>query len=123
MKKQVYFQMLLDQKETMFHTKGILVDNKLTFLDQEGIKNSIVWKQNKVEYFKTGEKTMHYVFDENQITSGVYSLENFSFHFQITTTYLEISNERLVVHFTLQQDDEIVGHHELLIALKDDEEE
>ena len=123
MKKQVYFQMLLDQKETSFHTKGMLVGHKLTFLDQEGVKNSIVWDQKQIEYFKSGEKNMHYIFEEGKTTSGVYELENFSFHFKIETTYVEKTEERIVIHFTLKQEHDLIGHHELLIELKDDEEE
>jgi uncharacterized beta-barrel protein YwiB (DUF1934 family) len=122
-KKQVHFQMILDQTKTTFDVPGFFEENVLSFLDPEGNQNRIIFKKDMVEYKKTGEKTMHYTFQENQRTEGIYKVDSFAFHFQIDTTYMDTREEKLNINFTLRQDDEILGHHALTIFYKDDEEE
>jgi uncharacterized beta-barrel protein YwiB (DUF1934 family) len=115
--------MINDQDETMFRALGTFDKNKLSFIDHEKQKNSILLKENSVEYIKTGDRFMHYTFDQRTITKGIYRMDQFEFNFQIITTYMDISHELLKIKFTLQQDDEIVGHHQLTIVYKDDEED
>ena len=115
--------MINDKDETNFTTTGTFDQNKLSFLDHEKQKNSILFKENSVEYIKTGNRYMNYVFDQKSITKGVYRIDQFELHFQIYTTYIKKSDEFVKIHFTLQQDDEVVGHHQLTILFKDAEEE
>lgn len=122
-KKNVQFQMINDQTKTQFESTGTYDSTQLTFVDQEGQKNSVLFKEDKVEYIKTGEKFMHYTFDLKRTTKGIYKIEQFEFVFQIQTTVMDITEEQLKINFTLQQDDEIVGHHQLSIMYKDDKED
>jgi len=122
-KKNIRFSMIHDKNETRFESVGTYEQDQLSFIDHENQKNSILFKKNKVEYIKTGEKFMHYTFDENNITEGIYRIDQFEFGFQIHTTFIEYTDKLLKINFTLQQDDEIVGHHQLMIVYKDDEED
>lgn len=122
-KKHIEFLMVRDNQETYFDAVGVFDHNQLTFIDHENQKNSIILKKNKVEYIKMGDQFMHYSFVENEITKGIYRVDQFEFIFQIQTTYLKSTKERLNINFTLQQDDEIIGHHQLTLVYKDDEED
>jgi uncharacterized beta-barrel protein YwiB (DUF1934 family) len=115
--------MINDENETKFDAQGILDKSKLSFIDHEKQNNSILFNENSVEYIKTGNRFMHYTFELSKATKGVYRIDQFEFDFQIFTTHMDITSEHLELKFTLQQGDEIVGHHQLIILYKDDEED
>lgn len=122
-KKHIQFLMVHDNQDTHFDAVGSFENNQLTFIDHENQKNSILFKENRVEYIKMGDKFMHYSFVESETTKGIYRIDQFEFVFQIQTTYIERTKERLKINFTLQQDDEVIGHHQLTVVYKDDEED
>ena len=104
----------LDSK-VEFHTTGELKKQKIIFVDDKLNKHYIVINGPIIEYYKIGSMDMKFKFDINNVTKGTYKVDNNSFIFDIITTKLESTSNRLVIEYELLQDNEIVNKSKLTI--------
>ncbi len=112
----------LDSK-VKFTTLGKYSNQKITFKDQESNAHEIILNSDSVEYFKTGSMDMKFIFDLRNSTIGTYLVDENLFKFDISTTRLENSNNKLVIEYSLIQNNEIVNKSTLVIMYSITQEE
>ena len=104
----------LDSQEK-FTTFGELKNERIMFLDNESNKHYIVFSNNAIEYYKKGSMDMKFRFDIRSKTVGKYKINGNDFLFDIVTTKLESTSNRLVIEYDLLQGKEIINKSKLKI--------
>ncbi len=112
----------LDSK-VKFRTLGKYNNQKITFKDKELNSHKIILNKEIVEYYKTGSMDMKFVFDLKNSTIGTYLVDENLFKFDISTTRLENSNNKLLIEYSLIQNNEIVNKSTLIILYSITQEE
>jgi len=122
-KVTIDFEMISLDTNVKFSTNGEYNKQKLKFVDNESNSHEIIFIDNIIEYHKIGSMDMKFKFDVNNITKGIYKVDNNSFVFDIVTTKLENTSNRLIVEYELIQNNEIINKSKLIIKYSITKEE
>ncbi len=117
------FEMNSLDSKVKFTTLGEANDQKITFKDDELNAHKIIFNSGNVEYYKIGLMEMKFVFDLKNATIGTYLVDNNLFKFDILTSKLESNNNKLVIEYSLVQNNEIVNKSTLTILYSITQEE
>ncbi len=117
------FEMSSQDSMIKFISDGEIHESKLSFTDDDFSKHIILHQGSSIDYFKIGEMDMNFKFDVNKITKGTYEINNNILEFDIVTTKLENTGNRLCIEYELMQGNEVVNVSKLVINYSITEEE
>ena len=97
-------------------------NNRIKFVDEEGILNYVIIKDNILEYYKKGDVDMKYKFDLDHVTKGYYRVMGTEFDFKIVTNILLIDDSSIYVEYDLYQDSDLVNKSKISLTYETKEE-
>ncbi len=119
----INFEMDSLESSVKFSTVGEYKNQQIEFQDNELNIHKVLFKEEIIEYYKTGSMDMKFVFNQNKPTKGIYNIDNNLFEFDILTSILDNTNNKLVVKYDLIQNNEIVNRSTLIIKYSITQEE
>ncbi len=117
------FEMSSQDSTVKFNSNGKAYESKIVFIDDDFSKHTIIFQDSFIDYFKIGEMEMNFRFNTNRVTKGTYKIDNSILEFNIVTTKLENTDNRLCIEYELMQGNEVVNVSKLVINYSIIEEE
>ncbi len=109
------FEMNSQDTRVRFTTTGEYDNQRIKFIDNESSTHEILLNGDIINYQKNGLMEMKFIFDINNVTKGIYKVDNNPFVFDIVTTKLENIDNRIVIEYELKQSNEIINVSNLVI--------
>lgn len=118
----VKFKITSQDSQVQFQSEAEFKNNRIKFVDNEGVMNYIILKDHIIEYYKKGDVDMKYKFDLDQVTKGHYRIIGTEFVFDIVTNVLEYDEDSLYIEYDLYQDSDLVNQAKLSLIYVNKEE-
>lgn len=116
------FKITSQDSEVQFQTEAEFKNNRIKFVDNDGVMNYVILKDNIVEYYKKGEIDMKYKFDLDKVTKGHYKIIGTEFVFDIVTNILQMEEDGLYIEYDLYQSSDLVNQTKLTLVYETKEE-
>jgi len=109
------FMIKSTDSEQEFTTVGNIDGNQISFIDPEKEQHKITLHNKIVEYHKSGTSNLHFIFDTQNQTVGIYSAYNQVFEFIVQTKQCINTNNHINIKYQLYQEDELVNETSLTL--------
>jgi uncharacterized beta-barrel protein YwiB (DUF1934 family) len=105
-----------------FTTLAEYNNNRIKFVDEDGVLNYVVIKKDIIEYYKKGDIDMKYKFDLDHVTKGYYRVMGNEFNFEIVTNTLQVDDSSILVEYDLYQNSDLVNKTKISLLYETKEE-
>jgi len=109
-KISVDFHIQNESQTQSFKTQGTLKDNQMIFHDEKDQKHILTIHDQRLEYERKGDPAFVFTFEEHVLHKGTYQLGQQSMSLDIQTHELTMNANKIIIDYTLKQDDVVVGH-------------